>query len=572
MASIQKHPILQTAKCFVNSSNQANFRWRISDDIMQQFDFIIIGAGSAGCILANRLSANPAHKVLLLEAGGPDKNPNIHIPAAFSKLFLTQEDWQDYTLPQKHMHGRKMYHPRGKVLGGCSSTNAMIYIRGHRKDYDDWAALGNPGWSYEEVLPYFKKSEGNLYKSDDYHGTAGELTVTDHVERHPLSYTMLEAAQQAGYPVTDDFNGAQQEGFGFYQVTQRGGKRCSAAVAFLHPVLHRPNLEVHTHAQVHRIDLENRKATGVTYERGSQTFSAKAAKEVIVCAGAFNSPHLLMLSGIGDKTELKAHDIEVHHHLPGVGKNLQDHLLGGIALKAKGITTLDAAERFPRVLGNLWKYIVHKKGVFTTNVAEGGGFWRSDPALEAPDLQFMFAAAFFIDHGFQNPKGNGFSLGPVLLRPYSAGRLHLQSKNPKAAVGIDPNYFADERDVKAMLTGIRIAKTILMQPAFAPYRAGFAMPDRDIQSDDEIIDFMRQWLQTLYHPVGTCKMGGDPLAVVDAQLRVHGMERLRVVDASVMPDIVRGNTNAPTMMIAEKAAAMILNQQSTPAGAATTAQ
>ncbi len=522
------------------------------------FDYIIVGAGSAGCLLANRLSADANHKVLLLEAGGKDRHPNIHIPAAFNKLFRSAADWSYDTVPQPHMGNRPMYQPRGRVLGGCSSINAMIYIRGHRADFDGWAALGNRGWSYEEVLPYFRKFERNLHIEDAYHGKDGEFTISDPRSPHLLTRTLLQAAQQAGHPLNEDFNGATQTGFGFYQLSQRAGRRESAATALLHPVRSRSNLAVVTHAQVQRILLENNTATGVTYQLGDQTVTAKANREVLLCAGAFNSPQLLLLSGIGDEAQLRQLGIEVNKHLPGVGQNLQDHLLGGVLYHCRQNITLDSAERFPQVLGNLWSYFVGKRGPFTSNVAEGGGFVHTQEGLAAPDMQFHFAPAYYVQHGFKNPKtGNGFGIGATLICPQSRGEVRLASANPADAPLIDPKYFSDERDVQTMIRGCKIARDILTQPAFDLYRGEIFIPEREDISDDEMADYLREYSETLYHPVGTCKMGSDEQAVVDDQLRVRGVERLRVADASVMPVIVRGNTNAATMMIAERAADLL---------------
>ncbi len=530
--------------------------------IEMQYDYIIIGAGSAGCLLANRLSAEPSRKVLLLEAGKRDRHPNIHVPLSFSKLFRTAYDWGDDTAPQQQMGSRPMFQPRGKVLGGSSSINAMIYIRGHRLDYDGWAEAGNPGWSYEEVLPYFRRFERNLLKKDDYHGNDGELVVSDLREKHPLSETLLKAAAQAGLPLNEDFNGAQQEGFGFYQVTQDRGRRCSAATAFLHPLRKRTNLQVLTEATVHRLKMKGRTVTGVVYERHGQTHEARAGAEVILSAGAFNSPQILLLSGIGPKKELQKHGLQVHHHLSGVGKNLQDHLLGGITQYCTRNFTFDTVERWPHILGHLWRYLTRRRGPLTSNVAECGGFLRTRPELEAPDLQFHFGPAFYLRHGYDNPQGvAGYSLGPTLICPESQGEITLASKDPRERPRIDPRYFTAERDLQTMIEGYRITRRLLDQPAFKPFRKGDHLPERELQTDDEIADYMRRRCETLYHPVGTCKMGKDGQAVVDHRLRVHGLQGLRVIDASVMPTITRGNTNAPTMMIAEKGAEMVLQDR-----------
>lgn len=528
---------------------------------LEPFDYIIIGAGSAGCLLANRLSENPQHKVLLLEAGGKDNNPNIQVPAAFNKLFRSAFDWNYDSVPQVHMGNRPMFQPRGKTLGGCSSMNAMIYIRGHRADFDGWAALGNKGWSYKEVLPYFKKHERNLDIQDEFHGNDGEFTVSNPRDPHQLTQTLQEAAQQAGHPLNNDFNGAEQDGFGVYQLSQRNGSRESTATAFLEPARKRPNLAVITNALVRKILIEDGRAAGVEYMLGNEINQVTVGKEVILSAGAFNSPQLLLLSGIGDEVALRKLGISVQKHLPGVGKNLQDHLLGGVLYHCKKNFTLDSAERFPNIVGNLWKYLLYKKGPFTSNVAEGGGFVRTQVGLEAPDMQYHFAPAYYVRHGFENPKtGNGFGIGATLICPYSRGEVMLGSASPQDKPLIDPNYFSDERDIQTMIRGTRIAQQILTQPAFDPYRGDIFIPEKENASDDELADFLRQYAETLYHPVGTCKMGSDENAVVNDRLQVHRVQGLRVVDASVIPLIVRGNTAAATMMIAEKAADMILGK------------
>lgn len=526
---------------------------------MQQFDYIIIGAGSAGCVLANRLSKNADNKVLLLEAGEEDKSSDIKTPIAFSKLFKTKYDWQDQTVIQAHMKERPMFQPRGKVIGGCSSTNAMIYMRGHPLDYDHWAELGNTGWSYQEVLPYFKKSEDNQVFDNEYHGVGGEWTIAGYRYTHPLSKALLKAVEQAGYPLNPDFNGEIQEGFGFHQLNQKNGRRWSAADAFLHPIRHRSNLQVITQAHVTKVLMEAQTAKGVSYEKGGEKIEVGARKEVILSAGSFNSPKLLMLSGLGPAAHLREHGIAIVQDLPGVGQNLQDHLLGGIAYRSKKPDTYDTVEGFPRILGALWQFLVNKGGPLSSNVCEIGGFVRTLPDLPAPDIQFAFAPAFYIRHGFDNPKGqNGLGFGPILLQPYSVGEIRLRDGHPASKPLIDPRYFSDERDVATMIRGAKIADHVLSQPALDEYRGERYLPERDLDSDEEMADLLRAMAETLYHPVGTCKMGQDEMAVVDHHLKVKGIDGLRVIDASIMPKIVRGNTNAPTIMIAEKGADLVL--------------
>lgn len=527
---------------------------------MPQFDYIIIGAGSAGCVLANRLSENPAHRVLLLEAGGPDRSPNMRIPATFSKLYKTKYEWAYHSVPQPGLNGRSLFQPRGKTLGGSSSINAMIYIRGHRADYDNWAALGNVGWDYAALLPYFKRSEDQQRGEGDYHGTGGGLSVEDRRYSNPLTDVFLAAAAELGYGAAADFNGAEQEGFGHYQVTQRRAERCSAVDAFLRPAMSRPNLEVVTGANVSAIQIVDKVARGVRYTRGGKDFSAEVAQEVVLCAGAFNSPQVLMLSGVGDAAHLTAHGITVQQHLPGVGQNLQDHLSVLAAFKSSSTASLDSADRFPYVLRNLYQYLRHREGPLASNLAEAGGFIKTDPALEAPDLQFHFGPLYFIDHGFVRPSGNGYSMGPQLLLPKSRGTVSLQFAHHQAPPLIDPCYLSQEEDLLLLNKGFRLAQRMGMSRAFAPHLVGPYMPGAVLERDDEVNAYIRESAEILYHPVGTCKMGSDAMAVVDAQLRVRGVQGLRVADASVMPVIVRGNTNAPTYMIAEKAADLMLGE------------
>jgi choline dehydrogenase len=519
------------------------------------YDYIIIGAGSAGCVLASRLSEDSQVKVLLLEAGGPDTRKEIHIPVAFSKLFKTSCDWAFYTEPEQHMEKRNMYWPRGKVLGGSSSINAMIYIRGHQSDYDRWRDLGNPGWGYADVLPWFRKSEDQENGPSEYHGKGGPLHVMNLRCINPLSEAFLEAAEQAGYKRNSDFNGAQQEGFGFYQVTQFEGKRCSAAAAFLHPVMKRPNLAVRTGAQVFDIIFEKNRAIAVSVQQGEGSTQEHAEREVILCAGAIGSPQLLMLAGIGPADHLRAMGVPVQCDLPGVGSNLQDHPACPVVYQCTQPITLANAE----TVKSLAKYMCFKNGMLTSNVAEAGGFVNLDATTTVPNVQFHFGPGYYVDHGFATFKGHAFTLGPTVIHPYSRGRISLRSTNPLDAPVIHANYFSDRRDLEAMLEGIKIARDLAAQKAYDKYRGREMHPGPDAQSDEALLKHIANFGATLYHPVGTCKMGrnDDAQAVVDPELRVHGVEGLRVVDASVMPTVTGGNTNAPTIMIAEKAADLI---------------
>ncbi len=525
---------------------------------MEVYDYIIVGAGSAGCVLANRLTEAGVGKVLLLEAGGSNRHLKIRVPAAFPELYKKACDWAFYSEPVSRLCRRRLYQPRGKGLGGSSSINAMIYVRGHRADYDGWAALGNPGWSYEAVLPYFKRSERWQLAPDPYHGQDGELWVGYGNYVHPLTKAFLAAARECGFPANPDFNGARQEGFGLFQVTQRRGARWSAADAFLAPALSRPDLRVETHARAHRVIFDGRRATGVIFAQHGQKVTVKARREVILAAGAFQSPQLLLLSGVGDAEKLRKKGIRLRHHLPGVGRNLQDHLTAPVTFRCRHRFTLDAARRFPVRGAALLQYLLFRRGPFASNVAEAGGFVKTEPSLAAPDLQFHFGPVFFQDHGFHPPPGNGYSIGPQLLLPKSRGEVRLANKDPDAAPVIDPRHLSDPEDLQKLITGVRLAQRLGMAGAFARRRIGPHLPASTLEREEDIAEFIRRNAEILYHPVGTCKMGTDPEAVVDPSLRVHGLAGLRVVDASIMPVIVRGNTNAPTYMIAEKGAEQII--------------
>ena len=527
---------------------------------LDEFDYVIVGGGSAGCVLAARLSEDASTTVCLLEAGPVDKNVLIHCPAGMALLARTGgASWGFETVPQPGLGGRRGYQPRGKVLGGSSSINAMIYLRGQPEDYDGWAAEGNAGWGWADVLPLFRHAEDNARGADAFHGTGGPLHVMDLRSPHRFGPVFVEAARQAGHAVNPDFNGATQEGFGCYQVTNKNGERFSAAKAYLTPNLGRPNLHVITAAQTLRVLLERRRATGVQVRIGGETKTVRARREVILSAGALQSPQLLMLSGIGPAAHLRENGIEVAHELPGVGRHLHDHPDVTQVLDAphlKDLFGLSPSGALAALRG-IFEWRSRRSGLLTTNFAEAGGFVRSRPEQTRPDLQLHFVVGKLVDHGRKTVFGHGYSCHVCLLRPKSRGSVTLASADPLAAPRIDPAFLAEQSDVDAMVRGFRLMRHVLAQPALADHGARELAASAAAQTDAEIEAFVRSRADTIYHPVGSCRMGHGPLDVVDAELRVHGVERLRVVDASVMPSIVSGNTNAPTIMIAEKAAGMI---------------
>ncbi|MEE9315028.1 MAG: GMC family oxidoreductase N-terminal domain-containing protein [Rhizobiaceae bacterium] len=529
---------------------------------MLEFDYIVVGGGSGGCTVASRLSEDPNVSVCLIEAGGEGKNSIIRMPAGIAAILSTPIlNWFFKPIKQKGLNGRQGYQPRGKTLGGSSAINAMLYLRGNQADYDEWRDLGNTGWGWKDVLPYFKKSEGNSRGADKLHGENGPLSVCDPISTHKIAKAFIEAAQETQLPNNDDFNGPTQEGVGLYQVTQKNGERCSAAAAYIHPHMDRPNLVVITDSVAEKIVFVGNRATGVRFKtKGRPSKIFKCTREVVLAGGAFNSPQLLMLSGIGPADDLRTHGIEVVVDSPEVGENLQDHIDYVTVHKSLKKDTFGISFRG---IGDIFKGIKDwrrdRKGKLTTTFAEAGGFVKSSPEIDRPDLQYHFVVGIVDDHNRKLHCGHGYSCHVCVLRPKSRGNVRLASANYKDKPRIDMNFLSEEEDMKLLVKGFHAMRTILESPALQPWR-GKELYTEGVTSEKELEQIIRNRADTVYHPVGTCRMGSDKRAVVDPKLRVRGVTGLRIADASIMPKIVGGNTNAPTIMIAEKCADMMLKE------------
>ena len=528
---------------------------------VSSFDFVIVGAGSAGCALAARLTENSQYRVCLVEAGGQDSNPMIHIPFGLSLLSRFKNiNWNYNTAPQPKLNNRALFWPRGKTLGGSSAINAMCYVRGVPQDYDRWQQQGALGWNWDAVLPYFKKSEDQQRGADAYHGTGGPLSVADLRFVNPMSQTFVDAANDVDLPVSEDFNGTQHEGLGIYQVTHKDGQRCSSAKGYLALAQNRENFTLITHALVEKVIVKDGRATGLTLRINHKLYVLNATKEVLLCAGAINSPQLLMLSGTGPKQHLEDKGIEVLKDLPGVGQNLQDHLDAIIQYRCQSKHSYAISlGKLPRYLKAAFRYCRKRNDILSSNIAEAGGFVKSQFASSLPDIQYHFLPAILQDHGRQTAFGYGFGLHVCNLYPKSRGEITLASSDPAEPAVIDPCYLSHPDDQNVMIDGIRQGREILQSRGFYDYQGEEVKPGAAMQSDEQLLAFLRANAETIYHPVGTCKMGADTddMAVVDNQLNVRGVVGLRVVDASVIPSLMGGNTNAPTIMIAERAADFI---------------
>lgn len=524
------------------------------------YDYIIVGGGTAGCVLANRLSANGTYQVLVIEAGPADRYPWIHIPIGYAKtMFNPRYNWGFYTEPEPELNNRQLYWPRGKVLGGSSSINGLIYIRGQAEDYDAWEQLGNRGWGWMDVLPTFRKLEGNERGASEYHGGDGPLGCSDIHDRPELMDAIIRAGNELGVPTTDDFNGASQEGVGYYQLLTRNGFRSSTAVSYLKPARHRPNLDVVTEAQVSRILFSGKQAVGVRYVRGGQVFDVKAGREVILCAGAIQSPQLLELSGVGNPRILKDQGIDVVHALPGVGENLQDHLQYRLMFRCKkAITTNDELNSWWRRIGIGVRYALNRSGPMAVGINHVGMFARALPDAKTPDVQFHVAALTAEQAAGKPHRWPGFTLSVCQLRPESRGSIHIRSADVAAAPAIRANYLTAAEDWRCSMAGVRLAQRVANTSAMKDYTDSSYRPSCTAETDEEVKAFCREHSSTIFHPVGTCKMGVDDMAVVDPELRVRGLTNIRVADASMMPLLVSGNTSAPSAMIGEKASEMIL--------------